>query len=247
MFSATVTMSRFPVRSPLPNKVPSTRSAPAIRPSSVAATPVPLSLWVCRLMIARSRCLMCPQNHSTWSAWTLGVHHSTVFGRFRIILSTAVGPQASITASQTSTAYSGSVSEKLSGEYSKRTLVPASWGSSDLTSFVPLTAISLISSFDILKVTRRCSAEVELYRWMIALWAPATLSKVRRIRCSRDWVSTWIHTSSGIRFSSMSLRAKSNSVCEAEGKPTSISLKPVLTRRSNMSSFSSTLIGVARA
>ena len=36
------------VRSPLPNSVPSTRSVPAINASSVAATPVPRSLWVCR-------------------------------------------------------------------------------------------------------------------------------------------------------------------------------------------------------
>lgn len=37
-------MSTFPVRSPLPKRVPSTRSAPAKRASSVAATPVPRSL-----------------------------------------------------------------------------------------------------------------------------------------------------------------------------------------------------------
>ena len=34
-------------RSPLPNKQPSTRSAPASIPSSAAATPVPRSLCVC--------------------------------------------------------------------------------------------------------------------------------------------------------------------------------------------------------
>ena len=37
---ASVMMSRLPVRSPLPKSVPSTRSAPASKPSSVAATPV---------------------------------------------------------------------------------------------------------------------------------------------------------------------------------------------------------------
>ena len=45
MFMATVTRSTLPVRSPLPNSVPSTRSAPARIPSSVSATPHPLSLW----------------------------------------------------------------------------------------------------------------------------------------------------------------------------------------------------------
>ena len=40
-----VTRSTLPVRSPLPNRVPSMRSAPAMTPSSAAATPVPRSLW----------------------------------------------------------------------------------------------------------------------------------------------------------------------------------------------------------
>ena len=46
-------MSTLPVRSPLPNSVPSTRSAPAITASSAAATAVPRSLCGCTLkMIA---------------------------------------------------------------------------------------------------------------------------------------------------------------------------------------------------
>ena len=40
--------------------------------------------------------------------------------------------------------------------------------------------------------TRRCSVDVELYRWTIAWSAPLIDSKVRSIRCSRDWVRTWI-------------------------------------------------------
>ena len=39
------------------NSVPSTRSAPAITPSSAAATAQPRSLWVCREMISASRFL----------------------------------------------------------------------------------------------------------------------------------------------------------------------------------------------
>ena len=46
-FMASVTTSTLPVRSPLPNSVPSTRSAPAITPSSAAATAQPRSLWGC--------------------------------------------------------------------------------------------------------------------------------------------------------------------------------------------------------
>ena len=42
-----MTTSTLPVRSPFPNSVPSTRSAPAISASSVAATAVPRSLCGC--------------------------------------------------------------------------------------------------------------------------------------------------------------------------------------------------------
>ena len=44
------------------------------------------------------------------------------------------------------------------------------------------------------------------------------------MRWSRDWVSTWIVTSSGMWPPSMSSRQKSKSVWLALGKPTSISL-----------------------
>jgi hypothetical protein len=46
-FMAMVTTSTLPVRSPLPNSVPSTRSAPAITPNSAAATAQPRSLCGC--------------------------------------------------------------------------------------------------------------------------------------------------------------------------------------------------------
>ena len=58
----------------------------------------------------------------------------------------------------------------------------------------------------------------------MACFAPRIDSNVRSISCSRDWVRTWMTTSSGIRSSSMSIRTKSKSVCDADGKPTSISL-----------------------
>src|ERR1039458_6306838 len=57
-------MSRFPVRSPFPNNVPSTRSAPASNPNSVAATPVERSLCVCRLIVSASRFLILRQIHA---------------------------------------------------------------------------------------------------------------------------------------------------------------------------------------
>ena len=49
-FIARVTRSTLPVRSPWPKRQPSTRSAPAIIASSVAATAVPRSLCGCRLI-----------------------------------------------------------------------------------------------------------------------------------------------------------------------------------------------------
>ena len=54
-FIPSVTRSTLPVRSPLPNSVPSTRSAPAITPSSAAATAVPRSLCGCRDSTTASR------------------------------------------------------------------------------------------------------------------------------------------------------------------------------------------------
>ena len=51
-------MSTLPVRSPLPNRVPSTRSAPAMTANSAAATAVPRSLCGCTLRTLQSRFLM---------------------------------------------------------------------------------------------------------------------------------------------------------------------------------------------
>ena len=60
--------------------------------------------------------------------------------------------------------------------------------------------------------------------WMIALCAPCSASKVRSISSGRHCDSTWIDTSSGTAPSLMISRTKSKSVCDAAGKPTSISL-----------------------
>ena len=54
-------------------------------------------------------------------------------------------------------------------------------------------------------------------------------------------------TSSGMRPSSIKRRLKANSVLEADGKPTSISLKPHFTSASKSSSFCDTFIGTASA
>src|SRR4051812_49632140 len=54
-------------------------------------------------------------------------------------------------------------------------------------------------------------------------------------------------TSSGIRPSSIRVRLNRNSVFDADGKPTSISLKPHFTKASKSSSFCATFIGTASA
>ena len=82
---------------------------------------------------------------------------------------------------------------------------------------------------------------------MIAFFAPTSDSTVRSIKSSRACTSTWSHTSSGARFSSMSRRLNVNSVFDADGKPTSISLKPIFTSVWNNSSFCETFMGTASA
>ena len=77
--------------------------------------------------------------------------------------------------------------------------------------------------------------------------APLTASNVLRMMCSLAWVRTWIVTSSGIIFLSINERRKSYSVSEAAGKPTSISLKPILTSIWKNSIFSSRLMGSIKA
>ena len=84
-FIPRVTRSTLPVRSPWPNRQPSTRSAPAIRASSVAAVAVPRSLCGCSETATCSRLRTCRENHSIWSAYTFGVAISTVAGRLRMI------------------------------------------------------------------------------------------------------------------------------------------------------------------
>ena len=103
-FRPRVTRQTFPVRSPLPNRQPSIRSAPASTASSASATAVPRSLWVCTDTHTCSRCGRFRLIHSIWSAYTLGVERSTVQGRLRMISRPGPGCQTSMTAAQTSAA-----------------------------------------------------------------------------------------------------------------------------------------------
>ena len=93
-----------------------------------------------------------------------------------------------------------------------------------ITQPVPRRARSTVSASVLRKTTRRKSSAMALYMWMTAWCAPTSDWAVRSMRSSRAWVSTEMVTSSGMASSSMSERTKSHSVCEADGKPTSISL-----------------------
>ena len=77
----------------------------------------------------------------------------------------------------------------------------------------------------------------------MARLAPRQASKVRSISSGRLCVSTWMVTSSGIIFCSISSRTKSKSVSDAAGKPTSISLKPISTSSLNIRVLRSESIG----
>ncbi len=155
MFSASVTRQTLPVRSPLPNKVPSTRSAPASRASSADATAVPRSLCGCtdRTTASRRSRLRCI--HSTWSAKTCGEWVSTVVGRFSVSGRSAVAPTTSATRLAISSASSGSVRLKVSGEYSKRMSVPGSRSASRTRCWAPSTAMPTTSRADMPNTTSR--------------------------------------------------------------------------------------------
>ena len=68
--------------------------------------------------MVNSRRVSWRENHSIWSAYTLGVAISTVAGRLRMISRPSSGCQTSLTASHTSTLNGSSVPVKISGLYS---------------------------------------------------------------------------------------------------------------------------------
>ena len=137
------------------------------------------------------------------------------------------GDHTSITAAQMSTAKSISVAVKLSGEYCKTTSVPEATRSRVLafTMSVASVASLMISSCDIPKTTRRCSVEVELYKWKMTRGAPATPR-----RFVDQFLSGLAEHLNGDVFRNeplvYNLSNKIKTVCEAAGNPTSISLNP---------------------
>ena len=76
---------------------------------------------------------------------------------------------------------------------------------------------------------------------------PFTASNVRSIKGSRACTSTCTVTSRGMRSRSIRSRQKSKSVCDAEGKPISISLKPISTSLRNMRVLRAASMGSIKA
>ena len=168
---------------------------------------------------------------------------STEEGRFRIILLSGVAPQALLTASHTSIAKSSSVAVKVSKLYSKCHSVSGWSAIKCLSNCIEDTAIVITSVLLIFNTSSRKAFEVGLTRCTIARRAPINASTVRLIKGSRAWLRTSILTSSGILCSVINCLTKSKSVCDADGKATSISLKPISHKVWNKRSFLSAFIG----
>ena len=215
-----MTRHTLPVRSPLPNRQPSTRSAPAItrelgRRDAAAAVVVRMH-----------------RQHDAVAARQIAVHPLDLVGEDvrrghlhrgrqvddRLVLRRGL-PDVEHRVADSSLAKSSSVPVKLSGEY---------WNVQSVSGWLARAVAHQLRrrrrrsprcpSRSSPNTTRRCVVDVELYRCMIARLAPCSASKVRSISGARACVSTCTLTSSGIRSSSISRRTKSKSVCEAAGK-----------------------------
>ena len=223
-----LTRSTLPVRSPLPNRQPSMRSAPAISANSPAAVPVPRSLCGCTDSTIASRRSRWRCIHSTMSAKMFGVLCSTVDGRLTMHLCCGVGCQTAVTASTTRLLKASSVPENISGEYWKvQCGLRLTRGA---VAHQPRVLRGELDDAVFVQAQHHARASPARWRCTGARWRAArrrSASKLRWISGSRACVSTWIVTSSGIRSSSMSRRTKSKSACDADGKPTSICLKPM--------------------
>jgi hypothetical protein len=202
-FSATFTMSRLPVRSPLPNRQPSIRSAPAISANSPAAVPVPRSLWGCTDSTIASRRARWRCIHSIMSAKILGVECSTVDGRLTMHLRCGVGCQTSRhrihhPLGKRQLGAREHLGRILEGPLRLRLLRSQFHKESCLAGRQLDDAVLVQSQTPpcASRARRRCTGA----RWRRA---PCRDSNVRRINGSRAWVSTWIVTSSGIRSSSI--------------------------------------------
>ena len=250
-FSASVTMSTLPVRSPLPNRQPSTRSPPAISASSVAATAVPRSLCGCSEMITLSRRGTLRQNHSIMSACRFGVDISTVAGRF----STSRSLRGRLDHVLHGGAHLERVVELGAGERLGRVLVAdllAGAGGQLLGTLAHPGRALRGDLHDARAILAEHDAPLQLADRVVEVHdrprdALQADSNVRSIRCLRHCTSTTIVTSSGIRSSSTSVRMKSKSAFDADGKPTSISLKPISTSSLNRRRLRSPSIGLISA
>ena len=234
------------MRSPLPNSVPSTRSAPAISPSSAVATAVPRSLCGCteridgvpvREMAAEPLDPVGVDVRRELLDRRRQVHDHLLLRRRPPLRGHALADLERVVELGVVEALRRVLEHDLRRRLGRELL--AERRATDGEVGDPARSIR--------KTTRRCVTEVELYRCTIARLAPPIASYVRSISSGRACVSTAIVTSSGIRSCSTSERTKSKSVFEADGKPTSISLTPSASSRSKKRRLRAASIGLTSA
>ena len=163
---------------------------------------------------------------------------STVEGRLTMHLRSGVGCQTSVTASTTRLANASSVPENISGEYWKIHSVCGCCAASSLNRRAcagrQLDDAVLVQAQHHLAHHRRRGV-VQVHDGALA--RPAATRRCGGSAARAPASAPGSSRRRGCRSSSISLRTKSNSVCEADGKPTSISLKPISTSVSNMRSL----------
>ena len=239
--------STFPVRSPLPNRQPSTRSAPAISPSSAVATAVPRSLCGWTERIAPSRCEKLPDEplHPV----RVDVRREGLDGRRQVddhllvrrrppLVRHGLADLERVFELRVVEALGRVLEDDLRAGLRSELLAELRTADGELgdpgrgRGGTRRAAVSRTSSC---RGGRSHAA------------APSIASYVRSISSGLACVRTAIVVSAGIRLSSTSTRQKSKSALEAAGKPTSISFTPSRTRRSKKRRFRAASMGLTSA
>lgn len=146
---ASVKISTFPVRSPFPKSVPSTRSAPASSASSVAChtgSSVIMRMHTQDNIISVLEMFIHPLDLICVNIWCGHFNRCRQIEDDLVVI--RVVPMCFCTALQISSANSISVPVKLSGEYSS-VMLPSQFFIRSFTILVPSIAICLIASLSI--------------------------------------------------------------------------------------------------
>ena len=205
-FMPSVTRQTLPVRSPWPNRQPSTRSAPAIIASSVAATAVPRSLCGCSEMTVFSRRVSCAPEPLDLVGVDVGRRHLDRGRQVEDDLAAVLWlPDVGHRLAHLDRERQLGAGEDLRASTRSRSRCLAGSPSAYfITISVPRVAIALISSRSTPNTTRRNSGAVRCTGGRSRDRRRPGDCTVRSIRSSRACVSTEIVTSSGIWSPSIS-------------------------------------------